>query len=85
MFGTLLGLLFMYLRIVAAYTLLLSVSLVILGIVLFVLGVVVKQGNMIQRELWLLQSNQLSAQRPVPETNDRYEMKAAARGQGSHH
>jgi glycosyltransferase involved in cell wall biosynthesis len=44
---------------VSAYTALLSLSLLILGIVLFVLGVVVKQGNMIQRELWMLQSRQM--------------------------
>jgi hypothetical protein len=33
---------------------LLSVSMVILSILLFVIGVVLQQGNMIQRELWLL-------------------------------
>jgi glycosyltransferase involved in cell wall biosynthesis len=43
------------LRMVSVYVALLSVSLVILGIVLFVMGVVLQQGNMIQRELWLLQ------------------------------
>lgn len=48
-----------YWRMVSAYTALLSFSLFILGILLFVLGVVVKQGNMIQRELWMLQSHQL--------------------------
>ncbi len=47
-----------YWRMVSAYTALLSFSLLILGIVLFVLGVAVKQGNMIQRELWMLQSRQ---------------------------
>jgi hypothetical protein len=47
---------------VSAYTALLSISLVILGIVLFVMGVVVKQGNMIQREIWMLQSHQLEEQ-----------------------
>jgi hypothetical protein len=31
--------------------------------VLFVLGVVVKQGNMIQRELWLIQRSQLGRAR----------------------
>ena len=40
---------------VAAYTALWGVSFVILGLVFFVLGVVVRQGNMIQRELWKLQ------------------------------
>ena len=48
---------------VSAYTALLSLSLLILGIVLFVLGVVVKQGNMIQRELWMLQSRQMKQER----------------------
>ncbi|MGE0126721.1 MAG: glycosyltransferase family 2 protein [Blastocatellales bacterium] len=52
-----------YWRMVSAYTALLSLSLVILGIMLFVLGVVVKQGNMIQRELWMLQSHQLGRER----------------------
>jgi glycosyltransferase involved in cell wall biosynthesis len=47
---------------VSAYTALLSISLVILGIVLFVIGVVVKQGNMIQREIWVLQSYHLEEQ-----------------------
>jgi len=42
------------LRMVSVYLALLSVSLVILGIVLFVMGVVLQQGNMIQRELWIL-------------------------------
>jgi len=44
-----------YLRMVSVYTALLSVLLVILAIVLFVMGVVLQQGNMIQRELWLMQ------------------------------
>lgn len=50
-----------YLQKVSVYMALLSVLLVILGIVLFVMGVVVQQGNMIQRELWLLQRAQLRA------------------------
>jgi glycosyltransferase involved in cell wall biosynthesis len=41
-------------RIVSVYMALMSVSLVILGILLFVMGVVLQQGNIIQRELWLL-------------------------------
>jgi glycosyltransferase involved in cell wall biosynthesis len=45
---------------VAAYLALLSVLLVVLGILLFVMGVVVKQGNMVQRELWILQRAQLN-------------------------
>jgi hypothetical protein len=40
---------------VSAFTALLSMALFIVAIVLFVLGVVVKQGNMIQRELWTIQ------------------------------
>jgi dolichol-phosphate mannosyltransferase len=47
-----------YLRMVSVYMALLSVSLVILAIVLFVMGVVLHQGNMIQRELWLVQRKQ---------------------------
>jgi glycosyltransferase involved in cell wall biosynthesis len=49
-----------YMKMVSAYTALLSLSLIIVAIVLFVLGVVLKQGNMIQREIWWLQRNQLS-------------------------
>jgi glycosyltransferase involved in cell wall biosynthesis len=44
-----------YLNMVSAYTALMSFSLLILAVVLFALGVVVKQGNMVQRELWMLQ------------------------------
>jgi len=63
---------FYILHMVAAYTALLGVSLVIVAMVLFVLGVVVRQGNMIQRELWLVQRFQIaqekrSAPRPAPE------------------
>jgi hypothetical protein len=47
----------------AAYTALLGVSLVIVAIVLFVLGVVVRQGNMIQRELWVVQRFQIAQQK----------------------
>jgi len=36
---------------------------VILAIVLFVLGVILQQGNLIQRELWIMQSYQLRMQR----------------------
>ena len=43
------------LKMVSAYTALLSMALIIVATVLFVLGVVVKQGNMIQRELWTIQ------------------------------
>lgn len=44
---------------VSVYMALMSLSLMILAIMLFVLGVVVKQGNMVQRELWQLQSEHL--------------------------
>jgi hypothetical protein len=37
-----------------------SVSLVLLAIVLFVMGVILRQGNMVQREMWLLQRAQLA-------------------------
>jgi len=47
--------LFLYFRMVAAYTALVSMSLFVMSLLLFVLGVVVKQGNMVQRELWMLQ------------------------------
>ena len=53
---SLIGAVFLYaMGMVSAYTALLGLSLLILAILLFVLGVVVKQGNMIQRELWILQ------------------------------
>jgi dolichol-phosphate mannosyltransferase len=51
------------LRMVSAYVALMSVSLAVVAMVLFVLGVVVKQGNMIQRELWLIQRSQLGRAR----------------------
>lgn len=56
------ALVLLYLQMVSAYTALMSLTLLILGILLFVLGVVVKQGNMIQQELWILQSQRLSPQ-----------------------
>jgi len=40
-----------------------SLLLLTMAIVLFVLGVVVKQGNMVQRELWLLQRKELERSR----------------------
>ncbi len=46
---------YLLMGLVSAYMALLSVSMVILGILLFVIGVVLQQGNMIQRELWVLQ------------------------------
>jgi glycosyltransferase involved in cell wall biosynthesis len=39
---------------VAAYTALFGLSLAIVGVLLFVFGVVLKQGNLILRELWLV-------------------------------
>ena len=50
---------FTFLQLVAAYTALMGAAFLIVAIVLFVLGVVVKQGNMIQRELWMLQRSHL--------------------------
>ncbi|MGH7553972.1 MAG: hypothetical protein ACREMQ_13195, partial [Longimicrobiales bacterium] len=50
------------LRMVSVYTALMSVSLILLSLVLFVMGVVVKQGFMVQRELWVLQRYQVLAQ-----------------------
>ena len=49
------GLVLFYFKMVSIYTALMSLSLVILAVLLFVLGVILQQGNMIQRELWLLQ------------------------------
>ena len=46
---------------VAAYTALLSLSLMVASMVMFVLGVVLKQGHMVQRELWTMQRGQLQA------------------------
>jgi glycosyltransferase involved in cell wall biosynthesis len=51
------------LRMVSAYTALFSLALFIVAIVLFVLGVVVKQGNMIQRELWTIERFQLALEK----------------------
>ncbi|HSK17627.1 MAG TPA: glycosyltransferase family 2 protein [Longimicrobiales bacterium] len=49
---------------VSVYTALMSVSLILLSLVLFVMGVVLKQGFMVQRELWILQRYQVLAQGP---------------------
>jgi glycosyltransferase involved in cell wall biosynthesis len=54
---------FFYFGMVAAYAALFGVSLMILAIMLFVLGVVVKQGNIVQREIWMLQQSQSRALR----------------------
>jgi dolichol-phosphate mannosyltransferase len=63
-----------YLRKVSAYTMLFGLSLSIVGMLLFVLGVVLKQGNIIQRELWLMQRARLQpgsgAREPVSRTSD---------------
>jgi len=40
---------------VSVFAALMAILMVVIGIVLFVLGVILHQGNMIQRELWLLQ------------------------------
>jgi len=47
-------------RMVSVYAAIISVSLLIVSMVLFVLGVVLKQGNIIQRELWMMQRGRLS-------------------------
>ncbi|HYN08795.1 MAG TPA: glycosyltransferase family 2 protein [Vicinamibacterales bacterium] len=44
-----------YLQRISAFTMLFGLSLFIVGALFFVLGVVLKQGNIIQRELWLMQ------------------------------
>ncbi len=44
---------------VAAYTGLTAILMFVGSLVLFVLGVVLKQGNMVQREIWTLQRDQL--------------------------
>lgn len=49
---------------VAAFNALMGVLLLVLSIVLFVMGVVLQQGNMIQRELWLMQQDRLLQARP---------------------
>jgi glycosyltransferase involved in cell wall biosynthesis len=46
---------FFLLHMVSAFLAIFGVSLMIVGMVLFVLGVVLKQGNIIQQELWLMQ------------------------------
>jgi len=50
------------LKMVSAYSALMGLLFCVVAIVLFVLGVVVKQGNMIQREIWMLQRNQILLQ-----------------------
>ena len=63
-----------YLRQVSAYTMLFGLSLSIVGLLFFVLGVVLKQGNIIQRELWLMQRARLqpgsASREPVSRTSD---------------
>jgi glycosyltransferase involved in cell wall biosynthesis len=49
---------------VSVYMALMSVSLLLLSLGLFVMGVIVKQGFMVQRELWILQRYQVLAQGP---------------------
>lgn len=58
------------LKMVSAYTALLSMALFIVAIVLFVLGVVVKQGNMIQRELWTIQRFHLALEKARQEERE---------------
>ena len=62
------------LRQISAFTMLFGLSLFIVGALFFVLGVVLKQGNIIQRELWLMQRARLKpgsgAREPVNRTSD---------------
>lgn len=72
--GVLFGVLAMVLWLrgeVSAYTALLSLLLLLVGNVLFVLGVVLKQGHMVQRELWTMQRDRLL---------ERWREREAARG-----
>jgi hypothetical protein len=63
-----------YLGQVSAYNMLFGLSLSIVGMLLFVLGVVLKQGNIIQRELWMMQRGHAASgtamQDPVSKTSD---------------
>lgn len=54
-------------RQISAFTMLFGLSLFIVGALFFVLGVVLKQGNIIQRELWLMQRARLQ---PGPGARD---------------
>ena len=59
---------------VAAFTAIVSLLLLIVAFSLFVMGVILKQGNMIQRELWALQSRLMlraaDAREPMPGGED---------------
>ena len=59
---------------VAAFTAIVSLLLLIVAFSLFVMGVILKQGNMIQRELWALQSRLMlraaDAREPMPGRED---------------
>ena len=50
---------------VAAFAALTSFSMILIAILLFVMGVVLRQGNMVQRELWILQQNQRRMMNPT--------------------
>ena len=67
------------LRMVSAYMALLSMALFIVAAVLFVLGVVVKQGNMIQRELWTIQRFHLALEKRLPRSDEPVEEYASER------
>lgn len=58
-----------FLSMVSAFTMLFGLSLLIVGMLFFVLGVVLKQGNIVQRELWLMQRGRLlgDGTDPAPE------------------
>ncbi len=55
---------------VSAFSALLGVSMVILGILLFVMGLVLQQGNIVQRELWLLQRSQMQRSSALRRVSD---------------
>jgi dolichol-phosphate mannosyltransferase len=71
------------LRMVSAYMALLSMALFIVAIVLFVLGVVVKQGNMIQRELWTIQRFHLALEKARKEADAKTQHSSYMRASGS--
>lgn len=43
---------------ISAFAALTSLSMMLIGLILFIMGVVLRQGNMVQRELWIVQRNQ---------------------------
>lgn len=59
---------------VSVYMALMSVGLLLLGLLLFVMGVLLKQGFMVQRELWVLQRYQVLAHGPDALLSERVEV-----------